>query len=132
MRYFFHIAYLGTNYSGWQKHAGTSTIQQVLEDKLSQIFLQKHFVSLLMTGRAATRLLLPVFFSNITSRPRFFVVGKYAFHHPGILQALKEMNHLIGNHTYEHPDLPYYVSVNGDIIDQVFTNRYDHKALRYK
>ena len=29
------------------------------------------------------------------------------------------MNHLIGNHTYEHPDLPYYVSVNGDIIDQV-------------
>lgn len=49
----------------------------------------------------------------------FFVVGKYAFHHPEILQGLKEMKHLIGNHTYEHPDLPYYVSVNGDIVDQV-------------
>lgn len=49
----------------------------------------------------------------------FFVVGKYAIHHPEILQGLKEMNHLVGNHTYEHPDLPYYVSVNGDIVDQV-------------
>ncbi|MEX8546969.1 MAG: polysaccharide deacetylase family protein [Mucilaginibacter sp.] len=49
----------------------------------------------------------------------FFVVGKYAFYHPEILKELKEMGHLIGNHTYEHPDLPYYVSVNGDIIDQV-------------
>ncbi len=52
-------------------------------------------------------------------RATFFVVGKYAFHHTEILQALKDMNHLIGNHTYEHPDLPYYVSVNGDMIDQV-------------
>jgi peptidoglycan/xylan/chitin deacetylase (PgdA/CDA1 family) len=49
----------------------------------------------------------------------FFVVGKYAFHQPQILQALKEMNHLVSNHTYEHPDLPYYVSVNGNIIEQV-------------
>lgn len=49
----------------------------------------------------------------------FFVVGKYAYHHPQILQQLKEMKHLIGNHTYDHPDLPYYVSANGNIIDQV-------------
>ncbi|MGI4749754.1 MAG: tRNA pseudouridine(38-40) synthase TruA [Janthinobacterium lividum] len=37
MRYFFHIAYLGTTYSGWQKHAHTSTVQQVLETKLAQV-----------------------------------------------------------------------------------------------
>ncbi|MVN22475.1 tRNA pseudouridine(38-40) synthase TruA [Mucilaginibacter arboris] len=37
MRYFFHIAYLGTNYSGWQKHPNTITVQQVLETKLSQV-----------------------------------------------------------------------------------------------
>ncbi len=49
----------------------------------------------------------------------FFVVGKYAFHHPEILLQLKEMNHLIGNHTYDHPDMPYYVSVDGDVLDQV-------------
>lgn len=49
----------------------------------------------------------------------FFVVGKYAFHHPEILQQLKEMNHLIGNHTYDHPDLPYYLSANGNVLDQV-------------
>ncbi|MGI4022446.1 MAG: tRNA pseudouridine(38-40) synthase TruA [Janthinobacterium lividum] len=37
MRYFFHIAYLGTAYSGWQKHPNTTTVQQVLEAKLSQV-----------------------------------------------------------------------------------------------
>lgn len=49
----------------------------------------------------------------------FFVVGKYAVHHPEILNTLIEWNHTVGNHTYDHPDLPYYVSVNGDIQDQV-------------
>src|ERR1700712_5281160 len=37
MRYFFHIGYHGTNYSGWQKHAGAVTVQQVLETALSQV-----------------------------------------------------------------------------------------------
>lgn len=37
MRYFVHIGYHGTNYSGWQKHAGAITVQQVLETALSQI-----------------------------------------------------------------------------------------------
>jgi tRNA pseudouridine38-40 synthase len=37
LRYFFHIAYLGTAYSGWQKHPNTNTVQQVLETKLSQV-----------------------------------------------------------------------------------------------
>ncbi|MGI4749753.1 MAG: polysaccharide deacetylase family protein [Janthinobacterium lividum] len=52
-------------------------------------------------------------------RATFFVVGKYAFHHPEILSELKSMNHLIGNHTYDHPDMPVYLSVDGDVIDQV-------------
>lgn len=37
MRYFVHIGYHGTNYSGWQKHAGAVTIQQILEAALSRI-----------------------------------------------------------------------------------------------
>jgi chitooligosaccharide deacetylase len=49
----------------------------------------------------------------------FFVVGKYAIHHPQILDTLIKWKHTVGNHTYDHPDLPYYVSVNGDIQDQV-------------
>ncbi|MBD1392796.1 tRNA pseudouridine(38-40) synthase TruA [Mucilaginibacter glaciei] len=38
MRYFFHIGYLGTNYSGWQKHPDGLSVQQVLESALSKIF----------------------------------------------------------------------------------------------
>jgi tRNA pseudouridine38-40 synthase len=37
LRYFVHIAYYGTNYSGWQKHAGVKSAQQVLENALAQI-----------------------------------------------------------------------------------------------
>lgn len=45
MRYFFHIAYLGTAYSGWQKHPDTNTIQQVLETKLAQVLKLPVFIN---------------------------------------------------------------------------------------
>jgi tRNA pseudouridine38-40 synthase len=37
LRYFFHIAYHGTNYSGWQKHLGMRTVQEVLEAALGKL-----------------------------------------------------------------------------------------------
>ncbi|VWX60082.1 conserved hypothetical protein [Burkholderiales bacterium 8X] len=52
-------------------------------------------------------------------RATFFVVGKYAVEHPEVLDQLHADRHIIGNHTFEHPDLPYYVSVNGDVRDQI-------------
>lgn len=45
MRYFFHIAYLGTNYHGWQKHPDGLSVQQVLEDCLSQIFKKPIYIT---------------------------------------------------------------------------------------
>ncbi|WP_419800382.1 polysaccharide deacetylase family protein [Mucilaginibacter sp.] len=64
---------------------------------------------------------LPIarFLAEHQIRATFFVVGKYAFHHPEILAGLKAMNHIIGNHTYDHPDMPVYLSVDGDVTDQV-------------
>ncbi len=37
MRYFFHIAYRGNNYNGWQRHKNANTVQQKIEDALSKI-----------------------------------------------------------------------------------------------
>ncbi len=37
MRHFFHIAYQGKNYNGWQKQKDNFSLQQVIEDKLSQV-----------------------------------------------------------------------------------------------
>ena len=37
MRYFFHIAYNGAQYHGWQRHAPHLTIQEVLEENLSKV-----------------------------------------------------------------------------------------------
>ncbi len=52
-------------------------------------------------------------------RATFFVVGKYAYHHPDTLQKVKELGHIIGNHTYSHPDMPYYQSVDGELQYQI-------------
>lgn len=40
MRYFFHIAYHGTNYSGWQKHPGVLNVQEILETALGKLLKQ--------------------------------------------------------------------------------------------
>lgn len=37
MRYFFHIAYKGANYHGWQKNGEVISLQQIIEQKLSQV-----------------------------------------------------------------------------------------------
>lgn len=52
-------------------------------------------------------------------RATFFVVGKYACEHPEILQKMHRWGHIIGNHTFEHPDMPIYVANDGDIRDQI-------------
>ncbi len=38
MRYFFHIAYNGHGYNGWQKQPQAISIQEVIESKLSEVF----------------------------------------------------------------------------------------------
>ena len=41
MRYFFHIGYHGTNYSGWQKHPGILNVQQIIESGLEKVLKTK-------------------------------------------------------------------------------------------
>lgn len=41
MRYFIHIAYDGTNYSGWQKQPNAITVQEVIEKALRTILRQE-------------------------------------------------------------------------------------------
>jgi tRNA pseudouridine38-40 synthase len=49
LRYFFHIAYQGTRYSGWQKHPRILSVQEVLETAL--IKLLKTPVAIVGCGR---------------------------------------------------------------------------------
>ncbi|GHA72061.1 tRNA pseudouridine synthase A [Pontibacter akesuensis] len=49
MRYFFHIGYSGTNYSGWQRHPYGLGVQQVLETSIKQVL--KVPVNLVGCGR---------------------------------------------------------------------------------
>jgi len=40
MRYFIHLAYKGTHYRGWQRQAEAPSVQQVVEEKLSEVLSQ--------------------------------------------------------------------------------------------
>lgn len=51
-RYFFHMAFLGTNYHGWQRQSNANNIQQVIESALSEIL--KEPVSIMGCGRTDT------------------------------------------------------------------------------
>ena len=41
MRYFFHIAYDGSKYSGWQWQPNSFSVQEAIEQKLAKIFKEK-------------------------------------------------------------------------------------------
>lgn len=60
MRYFFHIAYHGTNYSGWQKHPGVLSVQEVLETALGRLL--KVPVSIVGCGRTDAQVHASQFF----------------------------------------------------------------------
>jgi tRNA pseudouridine38-40 synthase len=48
-RYFFHMAFLGTRYRGWQRQANSGSIQEVIESALSEIL--KEPISIMGCGR---------------------------------------------------------------------------------
>lgn len=49
----------------------------------------------------------------------FFVVGKYVERYPCILPKLIQLGHLVGNHTYSHPDLVQKFNSGEDIVEEV-------------
>ncbi|MFM7856038.1 MAG: tRNA pseudouridine(38-40) synthase TruA [Flammeovirgaceae bacterium] len=52
MRYFFEIAYCGTNYHGWQNQKNAVGVQQVVENCLSKVFRQN--IEIVGSGRTDT------------------------------------------------------------------------------
>ena len=59
------------------------------------------------------------YLNSLGIRATFFVVGKFAVELPEVLQELRDLGHLIGNHTYDHTSLLEGPSGNGDAISQV-------------
>ena len=63
MRYFFHIGYHGTQYSGWQKHAGVISVQLVLETALGKLF--KRPIAVVGCGRTDAHVHASQFFFHV-------------------------------------------------------------------
>jgi len=63
LRYFFHIGYHGTRYSGWQKHPGVVNVQEVLETGLSKVL--KTAIAIIGCGRTDAQVHAAQFFFHI-------------------------------------------------------------------
>lgn len=63
MRYFFHIAYHGTKYCGWQKHPDGLNVQQILEAALGQLL--KTPVNIIGCGRTDAQVHASQFFFHL-------------------------------------------------------------------
>jgi peptidoglycan/xylan/chitin deacetylase (PgdA/CDA1 family) len=79
----------------------------------------KHLCLTYDDGPGKNTLEIATFLHQQNIQATFFVVGKYAAEYDNVLHEVAELGHLIGNHTYEHPDLPYYLSRNGDVQNQI-------------
>jgi tRNA pseudouridine38-40 synthase len=44
VKFFFHIAYKGNNYRGWQRQSKAISVQQVLEEAISKILKEEHTI----------------------------------------------------------------------------------------
>ena len=53
----------------------------------------------------------------------FFVCGKHADQLPQVLPEIQELGHLLGNHTYDHPNLVERLAAGEDIVKQVVRTR---------
>jgi tRNA pseudouridine38-40 synthase len=60
VRYFFHIAYHGTLYNGWQKHPGVQTLQEIFETAIGKLL--KTTVNIVGCGRTDTQVHASQFF----------------------------------------------------------------------
>jgi len=49
----------------------------------------------------------------------FFMVGKHGEQYPSIPPQVRDLGHLVGNHTFNHPDVVDLLAAGGDVIDQI-------------
>lgn len=69
MRYFFHIAYQGQHYNGWQKQPGAISVQDVIEKALHQIF--KFPIAIIGCGRTDAHVHASQFFFHADIETEF-------------------------------------------------------------
>lgn len=76
MRYFFHLAYKGTNYRGWQRQPQQVNVQEVVENALSQISKTPIFITGCGRTDAGVHASQFFFHLDVTEPWRFDVVSR--------------------------------------------------------
>ncbi len=49
----------------------------------------------------------------------FFVTGKNVIAYPDAVDAIIKYKHILGNHTYNHPNIPVFLKAGGDVINEL-------------
>lgn len=92
MRYFFHIAYQGQYFSGWQKQPGVKSVQDVIEQTLAKIF--KTFIPIIGCGRTDAHVHASQFFFHADIEQEFdfdllFIINKALPYNIAVFDIIK-------------------------------------------
>lgn len=49
----------------------------------------------------------------------FFVVGEFVARYPFLLPEVTKLGHIVGNHTYTHPNMPRLFAKGGDLVAEI-------------
>src|SRR5438132_4452859 len=70
-------------------------------------------------GPGPQTLRLAAFLYRHQIQATFFVVGRHAREMPEALGALRDMGHLIANHSFNHPNLVELAEAGGDLVGEI-------------
>lgn len=133
MRFFFHLAYKGTNYRGWQRQPRQVNIQEVVENALSQILKTPIFIT--GCGRTDAGVHASQFFFHLdVEEPwRFDVVSRLNKTLPPDIAVFDcmpvEPDHH-ARHSATHRTYDYFIHTSKDPFLHEISALYEEKKLR--
>lgn len=69
--------------------------------------------------RGPNTLKLARFLNRRGIRAAFFMVGKHAERYPDLVAEVRRLGHIVGNHTYSHPNLIHLHAAGGDVVTEI-------------
>ncbi|HTM97361.1 MAG TPA: tRNA pseudouridine(38-40) synthase TruA [Pedobacter sp.] len=132
MRYFFHIAYNGHNYNGWQRQPKVNSVQEVIESKLSQAF--KTPLTINGCGRTDSQVHASQFFFHVDIEEQWdfdliFRLNKLLPHNISVFDIIPLEGKPHARFDAVQREYDYYLHTYKDPFLSQLSSYYDYKNL---
>ncbi len=135
MRLFFHIAYDGSRYSGWQWQPNSFTIQQDLEQKLEKVFKKK--ITVFGCGRTDKGVHASQYFFHIelNEKPTFdvkFVLNQHLPSSISLFEVIEVEDDQHCRYDAESRSYDYFLHTKPDPFLDKYSTLFNYEALNFE